>query len=165
MPRSSALLSRSRAHAALPQVDFILGCPTETEDEQLESLAFMNTLVDNEYHIRLHYFMPLPGTPWGKAQPSPLSPKVLSLAGALLRYPSSSSAPPSLPLVGIPPLECCLVLVGSSCCLFAAAATHTWTVRSDGRWRTRSASPVVSRGRRRCCKVAQTKCSNNNMMQ
>ena len=62
--------------------------------------------------------------------------------GALARRRAASVSllllrSPSLPLFGIPPFGCCLTLVGSSCCLFAAAATHTWTVRSDDRWRTR----------------------------
>ncbi|KAH3761575.1 B12-binding domain/radical SAM domain protein [Pelomyxa schiedti] len=69
----------------LPQVDFILGSPEETENQQFMTLAFINELVTMGCHIRMHYFMPLPGTPWANKMPAPLSSAVASEVGKLLR--------------------------------------------------------------------------------
>ena len=71
----------------IPQLDFILGNPLETEAEQFETIDLCKTLIKKGCGIRLHYFMPLPGTPWGNAPPSPLSANILKEASDLLKHP------------------------------------------------------------------------------
>ena len=71
----------------IPQLDFILGNPLETEDEQWETVNLCKELVKKNCGIRLHYFMPLPGTPWGNAPPSQLSGTILKEVGKLLQNP------------------------------------------------------------------------------
>jgi B12-binding domain/radical SAM domain protein len=71
----------------IPQLDFILGNPLETEDEQMETINLCKKLILKGCGIRLHYFMPLPGTPWGNAPPSPLSQRVLKEANEMLKNP------------------------------------------------------------------------------
>eukprot|EP01106_Pelomyxa_sp_JSP_P016053 TRINITY_DN5798_c0_g1_i1.p1 TRINITY_DN5798_c0_g1~~TRINITY_DN5798_c0_g1_i1.p1 ORF type:complete len:299 (-),score=82.72 TRINITY_DN5798_c0_g1_i1:106-942(-) len=68
-----------------PQVDFILGTPGETEAEQWATLSLVSTLLTWGCHVRLHYFMPLPGTPWASSTPAVLAAGVVSEAGRLLR--------------------------------------------------------------------------------
>ena len=68
----------------IPVFDFILGTPTETEDDQWETLRLMREL-GNKGRIRLHYFMPLTGTPWENEKPAPLYPNVQSEIGRLAR--------------------------------------------------------------------------------
>jgi len=50
-------------------VDFIIGLPGETEEDQLSSLDVMKKLVSMGARIHLHVFMPLPGTPFAFAEP------------------------------------------------------------------------------------------------
>lgn len=69
----------------IPQLDFILGNPGETNDEHWETINFIKDLESRNCGIRLHYFMPLPGTPWGAAPPSKLTPEVISEIGKLLQ--------------------------------------------------------------------------------
>ena len=71
----------------IPQLDFILGNPFETESEQWETIGLCKELLQKGCGIRLHYFMPLPGTPWGDAPPSPLSQTILKEASELLKHP------------------------------------------------------------------------------
>lgn len=71
-----------------PQLDFILGNPDETNEEHWETLHLCQTLVDKGCRARLHYFMPLPGTPWGDARPSSLSAGVITEVGRLLQHKS-----------------------------------------------------------------------------
>jgi B12-binding domain/radical SAM domain protein len=72
----------------IPQLDFILGNPEENETEQLETLALCEDLLKKGCQIRLHYFMPLPGTPWGNEPPSKLSYEVKSQIFTLLNDPN-----------------------------------------------------------------------------
>lgn len=72
----------------IPQLDFILGNPLETEEEQWQTVDLCKDLVRKGCGIRLHYFMPLPGTPWGNAPPSQLTPTILKEVGQLLQHPS-----------------------------------------------------------------------------
>ncbi|MBI3038388.1 TIGR04013 family B12-binding domain/radical SAM domain-containing protein [bacterium] len=62
-----------RKYGFVPHVDFIIGLPGETFEEQDKLLTFFETLV-REYGIRihLHTFMPLPGTPWERYSPAPI---------------------------------------------------------------------------------------------
>ncbi|MFV2015128.1 MAG: TIGR04013 family B12-binding domain/radical SAM domain-containing protein, partial [Candidatus Heimdallarchaeota archaeon] len=71
----------------IPQLDFILGNPQETEKEQFQTLNLCRELLDKGCRIRLHYFMPLPGTPWGDAPPSILTSVVKTEIFNLLNHP------------------------------------------------------------------------------
>ena len=71
----------------IPQLDFILGNPLESESEQWETINLCKELLKKGCGIRLHYFMPLPGTPWGNAPPSQLSQSILKEASDLLKHP------------------------------------------------------------------------------
>lgn len=50
-------------------VDFIIGLPGETSEDQISSLNIMKKLVSMGARIHLHVFMPLPGTPFAFAKP------------------------------------------------------------------------------------------------
>ncbi len=65
-----------------PKFDFILGTPYETEQDQWDTLGIIREL-GKKSQVRLHYFMPLPGTPWALENPSPLFPQVHSEIGRL----------------------------------------------------------------------------------
>ena len=65
-----------------PVFDFILGTPTELEDDQWKTLRLMREL-GKKARVRLHYFMPLTGTPWANEKPAPLYPNVHSEIGRL----------------------------------------------------------------------------------
>lgn len=58
-----------------PMVDFIFGLPDEKEEDTMQSLSFIDNLLDMNALIRFHHFLPLPGTPWGQLKPTPLSKK------------------------------------------------------------------------------------------
>ncbi len=63
-------------HGFVPEVDFILGLPGETEEDMLKTLEGMRKLTSMGARAHLHYFMPLPGTPFAFERPTPLTPKV-----------------------------------------------------------------------------------------
>lgn len=79
-----------REFGFLPHVDFIIGLPGQTFDDQEELLTFMEEMV-HSYSIRVHMhtFMPLPGTPWADKSAEAISRpawerlKALSRAGVL----------------------------------------------------------------------------------
>lgn len=81
-----------RAADLVPNVDFILCCPNETEEEQCDTVRFAQKLLDLGCHIRLHHFMPLPGTPWANLPPSELYPKTVPLLNPLLGNPHVEGA-------------------------------------------------------------------------
>ncbi len=60
----------------VPEVDFILGLPGETEEDMEKTLEGMRELVKMGARAHLHYFMPLPGTPLAFSKPTPLPPKI-----------------------------------------------------------------------------------------
>lgn len=64
-------------------VDFIFGCPEENEEEENENLATILTLSEMGAIIHAHTFMPLPGTPWGEKEGTPLSPRTKKILGQL----------------------------------------------------------------------------------
>ncbi|MHC1592296.1 MAG: TIGR04013 family B12-binding domain/radical SAM domain-containing protein [Candidatus Helarchaeales archaeon] len=51
-----------------PIVDFIFGCPMETTEERLNSLEVFRDLHKRGARIRMHFFIPLPGTPFWKLE-------------------------------------------------------------------------------------------------
>jgi B12-binding domain/radical SAM domain protein len=59
-----------------PSVDFIIGFPSETEEDMLQTLKLAEKLVGKGARIHLHYYIPLPGTPLGLRKPAPLPVKV-----------------------------------------------------------------------------------------
>lgn len=81
-----------RAADLVPNVDFILCCPNETEEEQCDTVRFAQKLLDLGCHIRLHHFMPLPGTPWANLPPTKLYPKTIPLLNPLLGNPHVEGA-------------------------------------------------------------------------
>ncbi|MEM3585693.1 MAG: TIGR04013 family B12-binding domain/radical SAM domain-containing protein [Candidatus Jordarchaeaceae archaeon] len=59
-------------------VDFLLGFPSETREDQYETYETIKHLLNkSEVRVRLHYFMPLPGTPLAYSKPAPLDKEVL----------------------------------------------------------------------------------------
>ena len=53
-----------------PEVDFILGLPFETIEDQEETVKFIERLIEMGAIIHIHYYMPLPSTPLAKYKPS-----------------------------------------------------------------------------------------------
>jgi B12-binding domain/radical SAM domain protein len=64
-----------------PVVDFIFGLPGETEEDQLASVELARWIIKRGGEVRLHYFMPLPGTPLENEEPAPLSSKIRRILG------------------------------------------------------------------------------------
>lgn len=58
------------------EVDYIIGLPDETFEDQLLSIEHMKKVVSKGGKIRIHYFMPLPGTPYALKNPSEISPQL-----------------------------------------------------------------------------------------
>ena len=70
---------RFRAH-----VDFIIGMPGETPQEQDELLTFMERIVhDYGVRIHMHTFMPLPGARWADKLAEPITPSARNRLRAL----------------------------------------------------------------------------------
>ncbi|WP_075049362.1 TIGR04013 family B12-binding domain/radical SAM domain-containing protein [Ignicoccus islandicus] len=63
-------------HGFTPEVDFILGLPGESEEEMMATLEGMRKLISMGARAHLHYFMPLPGTPFAFEKPAPLPQRV-----------------------------------------------------------------------------------------
>ncbi|ASJ10075.1 B12-binding domain-containing radical SAM protein [Thermococcus sp. P6] len=66
-----------------PVVDFIVGLPNETEEAQRRSIELMRWILSRGGKVRAHYFMPLPGTPWARCRPSPLSDEMKRFLGRM----------------------------------------------------------------------------------
>lgn len=71
------------ARGIRPDVDFLLGLPTETDDDRRASIALATRLVAMGARVHSHAFMPLPGTPLRDATPSEID-DTTSLAMARL---------------------------------------------------------------------------------
>ncbi|OQA10320.1 MAG: Ribosomal protein S12 methylthiotransferase RimO [bacterium ADurb.Bin374] len=72
---------RFRAH-----VDFIIGMPGETPEQQEELLTFMERLVhDYGVRIHMHTFMPLAGARWADQVAEPIAPSARDRLRALAR--------------------------------------------------------------------------------
>ncbi|AIF68888.1 Fe-S oxidoreductase [Palaeococcus pacificus DY20341] len=66
-----------------PVVDFIVGLPGESEESQRKSIEFMKWIMSKGGKVRAHYFMPLPGTPFARCKPSPLSKEMKRFLGQM----------------------------------------------------------------------------------
>ncbi|WP_324735500.1 TIGR04013 family B12-binding domain/radical SAM domain-containing protein [Thermococcus sp. SY098] len=66
-----------------PVVDFIVGLPNESEESQRKSIELMKWIMRKGGKVRAHYFMPLPGTPWARCKPSPLSEEMKKFLGRM----------------------------------------------------------------------------------
>ena len=71
-----------REHGLVPVVDFILGLPFESDDDQRATLELVE-MVARGGKAHIHYFMPLPGTPLQYARPRPLLPEAEKVLGKL----------------------------------------------------------------------------------
>ena len=71
-----------REHGLVPVVDFILGLPFESDDDQRATLDLVRQ-VTRAGTAHIHYFMPLPGTPLGNSRPRPLLPETQKVLGKL----------------------------------------------------------------------------------
>jgi B12-binding domain/radical SAM domain protein len=78
-------LDRCLDHGLKPVVDFIFALPTETEEDQLDSLRLVDQIVSKGGKIRAHYFTPLPGTLYESESPSTLAKEVDQKLGKLAR--------------------------------------------------------------------------------
>jgi B12-binding domain/radical SAM domain protein len=72
------------SHGFTPVFDFLLGVPSETTTEQWQTLNLIREL-GRKAQTRLHFFMPLPGTPWKDSSPTPLSSDIQSEIGRLAK--------------------------------------------------------------------------------
>jgi len=66
-----------------PVVDFILGIPGESHEDQLKTLEVMERLVSSGCMIRVHHFLPLPGSDLGDLEPSPIAGDVAREIGRM----------------------------------------------------------------------------------
>ncbi len=69
----------------VPLVDFILGLPVETEEDQYLTMDLIKELIQQKAKIRIHYFMPLAGTPFEKESPVPIARPIFSEIGRLAK--------------------------------------------------------------------------------
>lgn len=58
-------------------VDFIIGYPEETEEDQYLTLDLCKELIKKNCKIHMHYLIPLPGTDYANKTPSPISSNIL----------------------------------------------------------------------------------------
>ncbi len=72
-------------HGFTPVVDIIFSLPGETEEDVEATVRVMEALAGMGARLRLHTFLPLPGTPLARARPRPVHPRyrraVLRLLG------------------------------------------------------------------------------------
>jgi B12-binding domain/radical SAM domain protein len=67
-------VATARRHGFKPVVDIIGGLPGEEEDDVVDTVREMERLVSMGAYIRLHYYIPLPGTPLWPKPPAPPHP-------------------------------------------------------------------------------------------
>lgn len=73
-----------RSHGLVPAVDFILGFPFETEEDEAATLDLIGWVAGSG-RVHVHRFIPLPGTPLAGTVPRALSPGTERTLGALAR--------------------------------------------------------------------------------
>lgn len=77
-------ISLLREYGFMPHVDFIVGNPDETEEEQFALVDFMEEMIDKyAIKVHMHTFTPLPSTPWEHKQQSPINETVKQRLRAL----------------------------------------------------------------------------------
>jgi B12-binding domain/radical SAM domain protein len=72
-----------------PEVDLLLGLPGETAEDRAATVALAERLAARGARLHSHAFMPLPGTPFKDAEPTPIEPDVTQ---ALERLESRGAA-------------------------------------------------------------------------
>lgn len=58
------------------EIDYIIGLPDETLEDQRLTIEHMRKVISKGGKIRIHYFIPLPGTPYALRNPSAISPQL-----------------------------------------------------------------------------------------
>jgi B12-binding domain/radical SAM domain protein len=71
-----------RDHGLSPVVDLIMGFPSETAEDEEATLELIRMVVRSG-RVRLHAFIPLPGTPLAGTAPRPVSPGAARILGKL----------------------------------------------------------------------------------
>ncbi|MDD3976709.1 MAG: TIGR04013 family B12-binding domain/radical SAM domain-containing protein [Methanomicrobium sp.] len=71
-----------RDNGIMPVVDYIVGLPGESEEDQIRTLNQIKW-VCRTGKVHAHYFTPLPGTPLHQKKPAPLIPEVEKTLGKL----------------------------------------------------------------------------------
>lgn len=78
--------SNAVSNEFIPHVDILYGSPGETcHDRELTREMILRILDDHGGRVHLHYFMPLPGSPWADCQPEPLDDSAMSFIHEVLR--------------------------------------------------------------------------------
>ena len=67
----------------VPIVDIIIGLPTATEEDEMETIKVIQHLIQRNSVIRAHVFMPLPGTNLENTKFKPVYPKIRKILGKL----------------------------------------------------------------------------------
>jgi len=80
----NAALAIYDAHL-IPMVDFLIGLPHESPEDQYATLEVIKRLIRSTAKIRIHYFMPLSGTPFENENSVPITPPVFSELGRLAK--------------------------------------------------------------------------------
>ncbi len=70
-------------HGITPVVDFMVGFPGETEEEQEMSLELIQWICKKGGNIHSHYLTPLPGTPFADVETTPVSKRFKKVMGKL----------------------------------------------------------------------------------
>ncbi|MFQ6126999.1 MAG: TIGR04013 family B12-binding domain/radical SAM domain-containing protein [Candidatus Heimdallarchaeota archaeon] len=68
-----------------PLVDFILGLPPETPEDQAQTMQLIETLIKKGAVPRIHHFIPLAGTPYYTIPPAPVALTHRKRIGELMR--------------------------------------------------------------------------------
>jgi len=58
-------------------IDFIMGYPEETEDDQYQTLELCKEFIAKDNKIHMHYLIPLPGTAYENTKSNPIAPAIL----------------------------------------------------------------------------------------
>ncbi|MEO0279221.1 MAG: TIGR04013 family B12-binding domain/radical SAM domain-containing protein [candidate division WOR-3 bacterium] len=68
-------------------LDFLFGLPEEHDEDIAETFSFIEYVLKSyKVKIRAHFFIPLPGTPYGRTPPRRIPKWALSRIGELARY-------------------------------------------------------------------------------
>jgi len=70
-------------HGLTPMVDFMVGFPGETEEEQDMSLELIEWICKKGGNVHSHYLTPLPGTPYADVETAPVSKRFRKVMGKM----------------------------------------------------------------------------------